>query len=216
MLTPKVEKLLAHLRASREFHIQLGKYAFTVDDGNLYPLDLLTNAVLNRSLALIEGFSVLIERRNFVAAAPLLRLQIDNALRYYAAWIVPNPHEFCVNILKEIPVRNQKDKSGKKMTDAYLVEQLGKEAPWLKSVYNNTSGYIHLSEKHLFVSAREKKLAKADLNLVISGIDEFPSDELYVEAIEAFVAATDLLLRYVHGWGATKEKAGAKSKEREL
>ena len=56
-----------------------------VDKGNVYPVDLRVNAVLHRSTNLVRGFALLIEQRNFICAAPLLRLQIDNCLRLLCA-----------------------------------------------------------------------------------------------------------------------------------
>ena len=35
------------------------------------------------------------------------------------------------------------------MTDRYLVNTLSKKYEWMPRVYESTSGFIHLSEKHL-------------------------------------------------------------------
>ena len=45
-------------------------------------------SIANRSFGLINGFSVMVQRRNAVCAYPLLRLQLDNALRLHASELV--------------------------------------------------------------------------------------------------------------------------------
>jgi len=41
------------------------------------------------------------------------------------------------------------------MTDRFLVDEFSKEYKWIKSVYKNTSGYIHLSDKHMLINITE-------------------------------------------------------------
>lgn len=115
----------------------------------LYPLDILANAVMNRSVALIDGFCGQIENENFICAAPLIRLQLDNLLRFYASFIVQDPHNFALKVFKGIEIRKLKDSNSIKMTDRYLVSRLSKEYSWIENVYRETSGYIHLSYQQL-------------------------------------------------------------------
>lgn len=116
----------------------------------IFPLDLLASAVMNRSLNLLLGFCSLIEARNFVAAAPLLRLQLDNVLRFSAAWLVYDPHRFAWEVIEGTTVTDIQDSTGQRMFDWYLVRKLAEENPWAPEVYKQASGYVHLSEKHFF------------------------------------------------------------------
>jgi hypothetical protein len=214
-MTEKVDNLIAHLRESRDAHLELGKYILTADKSNLYPLDFLAAAVLNRSLALIEGFCSLIEARNFTAAAPLLRLQLDNCLRFSAAWLVEQPHDFAMEVLRGKPVRKQRTRDGQLMTDHYLVRILSTEAPWVQSVYDHTSGYVHFSEKHIFRCLQESQDSESDVTIHIGLGDDVATEDLYIEAILAFIDATRLLLKYAHGWGFTKDNPEEVAKLRE-
>ena len=72
---------------------------YTAYASALYPLDLLAAAAFSRSLAQCSGFRALIEARNYICAASILRLQIDTALRFFAAFLVDNPHEFAGSVL---------------------------------------------------------------------------------------------------------------------
>ena len=115
----KVETALNELRAYRAKHFELGRYVY--ESGSMYPLDLLATAALNRSLNLMNGFCDLIEARNFLAAAPLIRLQLDSCLRFSAAWLVDDPHNFADKVLHDKRVDRLRDRDGNELRDRYLV-----------------------------------------------------------------------------------------------
>src|SRR5271154_1040794 len=116
----------------------------TAYQSKLYPVDVLAVAALNRSMALCKGFHSLVQQKNFICAASILRLQLDNALRFASVFIVTDPHSFASAIMDGKRIRDFKDKSGQLMTDAYLVEQMSKKHKWITKVYKTTCGYIHL------------------------------------------------------------------------
>jgi hypothetical protein len=116
---------------------------------------------------------------------------------------VSNPHEFAASVLAGTEVRKLKDRSGALLTDRYLVESVASEFPWAPSVYKSTSGFIHLSDKHIY-SAVQSVEDDGRLSMLIgSDPDRFPG-ELWVEMTEGFIAATDALFRYLEGWAFTK------------
>jgi len=177
------------------------------DGGAIYPVDLLAIAVLHRSTNLIRGFAMLVKQRNFISAAPLLRLQIDNCLRFYAVYLVKDPHEFAKNVFKGVHISKMTDKSGKSLTDSHLAKRLSELHPWVKRVYERTSAYVHLSSTHIFntfAPTTPEKQKERIQKLVFGRGDCFPTDELYEEATEAFIAATDVLFKYLVGWVETK------------
>ncbi len=146
----------------------------------------------------------MLRSRNFIAAAPLIRLQLDNLLRLSAGTLVHDPHKFAMDILEGTPVKKQKDISNNFMTDSYLLEILSKKYSWIKDVYNGTSGYIHLSEKHIINSmcAGDKKGA---LNFKITDSDAFVTEDDYLLAVDSFRKSTEALFEYALGWAKTKE-----------
>jgi hypothetical protein len=150
------------------------------------------------------GFIELIESRNFIAAAPLIRLQLDNCLRLSAGILVKDPHKFALNVLEGIPIKNQKDMLNEKMTDSYLVKILSKRYPWIDEVYKNTSGYVHLSEKHIF-NAMQAGNKDFDLELKITDKDAFVTNDVYLGAIFDFQRSSDVLFEYIYSWAYTKE-----------
>lgn len=175
-----------------------------VKAGDVFHMDILTMAVVNRALELSDGFKELILSEKFLCAAPLLRLQIDNLLRYSAAWLVDKPHEYVSKVMQGTPVKNLKDSTGNKMTDFYLVQKLSPDIPWVESVYKKTCGYIHFSESHfhkIMLSTEENGTFSIGIG---SKSNQIPK-EIYIEAIEAFNAATLEISKYVYGWLKTKD-----------
>jgi hypothetical protein len=203
----RIETELKELESSKTLHLEIAKNMMEAYNSSLYPLDLLAVAVFKRSLSLIRGFSDSIRNKNFICAAPLVRLQLDNLLRFYACFIVTNPHDFAVQILDGKHVRNLRDMENKKMTDRHLVEKLSKEFPWIKPVYEETSGYIHLSNKHIFNTMNSKVEDEKRVFTVIVGDEdsEFVKDSLILEAIQAMKEITKVLLKHLHGWAYTKD-----------
>lgn len=200
----KIKQLLGNLRAITKDHNEVGMNIAKAFDGKLYPMDLFSFAVLNRSISLLDAFCDLIEKRNFVVAAALLRLQLDNLMRYRAAWLVENPHDFVTTVLGGEKIRNIKDREGFKMTDTYLNESLSKDFPKLKDIYQHTSGYIHLSEKHFFNAMRPDKNYKVSMK--VGPTDSFIPEKSYLDAIAAFMEITSVLFLHLQGWKVAKEK----------
>lgn len=210
MVSGEVETALMGLDELNKAHLSVAGYVLQADGGALFPVDLVAQAVLHRSMALLRGFSGAIRDENFLCAAPLIRLQLDNLLRFYALFIVEDPHETSMQMFKGVPLRKQRDKKGSKMTDAYLAKKLSAELPWIPEVYKQTSGYIHLSEKHMFNTHGDVDESTRSVEICISGKDFKIDDGFRIEAIDCMKETTSNILRYIYGWGRTKDVVGAK------
>jgi hypothetical protein len=181
---------------------------FKEDSGNIFALDILIMSAVSRSLALLSGFKLLIEERNFISAAPLLRLQIDNSLRLFAISLVNEPEKIAKKVLEGEEIRKMKDSKGTKMTDRYLVDELSKLYPWIKNVYRQTSGYIHLSEKHFYTSIESIEREAVISFCIGKGGAMGVSEEIYLEAIDAFLEATRVFASLVGSWANQKTAIG--------
>jgi len=202
-LSTGVRESLSRLEDYRGRHLELAVRLMNACGGALYMMDFLVAATLNRSISLLRAFCSLLEEKNFMTAASVLRLQLDNVLRLFAAWIVTDPKEFIAKIMEGVPIRKLKDRDNKLMTDGYLVKKMSEEQAWIKRLYKGTCGYVHLSEKH-FVNTFKPGGKRKAISVVISGKDAFVTDTNRVEAIRAFEAVTQILLKYVEGWIFTK------------
>lgn len=117
---------------------------------NLTKDDLFFCATLDRCLHLMDGLSIMLRERNLTCAGPVLRLQMDNCMRTYAAFIAEDKDAVTSCLIHGTPIKQLKDVNGKKMTDWYLKEQITKIDASFGQVYEQASGYIHLSEKAFY------------------------------------------------------------------
>jgi len=109
-----------------------------------------------------------------------------------------------------IQKRRRRQASGVRFTnqgrrDAHLVSSLPAKFSWIAKVYEKTSGYIHLSEQHIFQALESLDGEERTLCIKVSATDKELSEKVYCEVIEAFCAATEMFLYYVEGWIFTKD-----------
>lgn len=201
-----VRESVSRLRAHRDRHYETGKALFGPSPGDIYELDFFFTGALKRSYCLLRGFCDLIESQNFVAAAPLIRLQLDNCFRTAAAGWAENPHLFASEVLGGTPIRNLKDNESKKMTDRHLIDRLAREWPWVKDIYSETSGFIHLSEKHIFNALTITSEERREAQITISDYDEFIPSNAYLVAVDAFARITDLFLGFVNAYADVRRQ----------
>jgi hypothetical protein len=204
-MNPRVEKALQKLKCYEKTHLKLHEDMFSGRRGAWYELDFLAVATLNRSLCLTTGFCTLIKARNFIAAVPLLRLQLDNLMRFSAAWLVDDPHGFAREVVNGTRIKDLKDRSGERMHDSYLKKICVKDYPQVSGLYENASDYIHLSNKHVFNAIQASKTGDGKFTAKVSAEDEYIPDETYLEAIQLFDATTKVLFSHFSRWIATKD-----------
>jgi len=172
--------------------------------GAMYPVDLLATGIIKRTISTIHGFKLLVESQNMVCARTLVRTQIDSALRFYAVFLVTDPHDFSRKVLDGKQINRMKDSSGEIMRDAYLVNKLSEDYPWLKNVYKNLSGYIHFSNSHIFNAVSASDTDENAINIAIQPIDTKYPEFSWVEIIDCFNESIDIFAKYLEGWIITK------------
>ncbi len=197
-----MKELLSKLEALANQHEVVAKRLFQQCEGKLFPADALAISVLNRSLQLKKGFSLLIENGCYTTAVALLRLQLDNVLRLNGVLRTSDPHETANLIYKGTKSSKIKDKSGENLRDNYLVEILTPKNSWLPHVYNLCCSYIHLSEQHIFHLLEQSKKDDRDNERIfaITDGDDHIDIKHKREVIEAFKVATDGVLTVVNIW----------------
>ncbi len=200
-----LDAALGVLLGGQREHLDLGRRMSEADGGNLFHMDLLATAVLNRSMRLVRGFADLI-RTNFLCAAPLVRLQLDNFLRFNASRHAPDLDAFVTALLRGTPVRKMKDTSGQPMTDANLLQKAAAEYPDLDDIYERGCAYIHLCEVHILHAA--EMTGPLRLALSISEREPEVNDGHRISAVHAMTRVTGLVLKHVEGWVLTKAEPG--------
>lgn len=200
----QLEESLSRLKSKRKEFITIAAEMAQAYEGALYAHDLFANAVIHRSMGLINGFVSAIESRNFICAAPLVRMHLDNLLRYYATYLVESLHDFSMQVLSGKSIRNIKDMKGYKMTDRYLVETLKTDLPWIEKVYNETCSYVHLSDKHIFNTVRPTEGKENSLSFSITGTDNFIPDKLRLESALIMEEISIQIIKRLKQWVFTK------------
>ncbi|MHB8156708.1 MAG: hypothetical protein ACYDEQ_04880 [Desulfocucumaceae bacterium] len=213
-MTGKIVKELKILEKNKDFALSLCQCMLSVDNGALYPLDMLAIGAVKRFLSTSSAFKVLIESTNLISARALIRIHLDTAIRFYAAWLVKNPHEFAKEVLAGKKIRDLKDTQGKKLTDAYLVNKITIDYPWVAIVYDNLCDYIHFSSQHMFSPMQDLNDEERKLSVVISDTDTTYPEFSWIEAVEYFNTTSDIFLKYLHGWVYTKAHTAAERKEK--
>jgi hypothetical protein len=199
-----VLKSLEELENRRNKLLKLTEEMLSAYKGAMYPVDIFAIGAVKRAISTAAGFRLLVESWNMICARAMLRMQIDTALRFSSIFLVKKPHDFVVEILKGQQINKTKDKDGNKMTDAYLVSKLAPEYSWLPVVYKNLSGYVHLSEHHLFDSIEHIDDESGSVLWAITETDMRFPDKSWTEVIACFNESTDIFMKYLEGWIFTK------------
>jgi len=85
-----------------------------------------------------------------------------------------------------------------------LVERLAEHHPWITGVYEKTSGYIHLSDMHLF-NTMGKQSGEQRLSVVTSDGDIFITEVQRAEAVYIMIELTTVVLWLLNSWALRKE-----------
>jgi hypothetical protein len=149
----------------------------------------------------------LILQENYLAGAPFIRMQLDSVLRLYALRLVDQPNSLAHEILKCEPLNKKKARTGEKMTDAYLCTALAQHEPWIKNVYKSGSGFVHLSEKHIFSLFTDTQQERT-FEMAIGAMQSHIPNELRVEAFAAMAHITELLIGLCKKWALEKNGQG--------
>ena len=148
----ELEKYLRELNAEADLLIQVGKNL--LENYGMTEFTIFCLAILNRTINLNRGYVSLLNEENYIAAAPLIRMNLDSLLRLFASSQSEYDYERFAH-----EVRNGKkiadiydSKKKKKLRDAELVKRLKKinGFSWVKEIYEIGSGFVHFSHQHVY------------------------------------------------------------------
>ncbi len=171
----------------RKRYLEVFSSHFGSADGTpMYTADLVMFGVMDRQIGLVESMPAIFESKNIHALAPLLRVQLDSLLRLHAFRIVESSDDLAHHIIKGLSLRKYKDRNGKELFDRHLVNTLKSELPWVESVYNTLSGWVHFSESHIFSAVSEGE-GEREIKVGVGSFREELPEGLLTEAEEALV-----------------------------
>ena len=196
---------LDQLDVSQKELINLAYQIAESADGAIYPIDLFVMAAIKKTLSINRGYVSQLREDNYVCGAALLRIQIDSALRLHASTLVKDTTKFVGEIMDGKPMNQLRDKKGKLLTDTYLYNEVSKSYPWITNLYKESSGFVHLSEKHFFATYSRSNEERHP-QFILSEKDEFIPDAVKVEATLAMLFVNFLIFDLCKDWLEFKKK----------
>lgn len=167
--------------------------------------DLFFCASLDRCIHLIDGIIPPLKDRNLTCAGALLRLQMDNCMRTYAAFIAKDKEKVINCLIYGTPIKNELDIRGNKMSDNNLKIEVTKLDSKFEQVYNQASGYVHLSEKAFYQTVTD---IGEDGKLILQVGHDSPEKQNYplLECAKAFNHFVLLHYKMLNAVAESKER----------
>lgn len=152
----------------------------------LYKEDFFFTSAIDRSIALLDGISHMLQQRNLSCASILLRAQIDNCMRIFAAFIAEDQTSYINGFIEGKKITKMKDNQGNKMTDYYLRKRLAIYDKNLDIVYENSSRYVHLSDKAFYSSVTTSASSQYDIEFTVRLPIKEKANPVFLEIVIAF------------------------------
>lgn len=210
-----LKNTIDQIRERQTDHLKLLHAVLQADGRRLFPADLIVTGAVQRSLMVTKGFLSMLRSQNYLCAGALLRLQIDNILRLYAASLFPSGSDTLKAFLEDRPLSRLKAPDGKPLTDKELCTRVGKIYSWVPLVYERTSGFVHFSGVAL-LSAIQGISTDGTIQFAVGArLGRRWRTAERLEAAQAFDEATKAVLEMVYSWGYTKARAASQRKKRE-
>ena len=181
------EKLLTEIDNKSKAIINMGKQLSAISD-KVDLFDWIIIAALNRTVNINKAYTTLIRDNNFIAAAPLVRINIDTLLRLYASIISEyDRNTFASKVIGGELIKKMKLRGTKKpLTDKTLHEELSKveDMEWVSQIYEAGSSFVHFDKTH-FISSRFVSDDDSTLMYMAIGFDDafVPEDQKLGSAV---------------------------------
>jgi hypothetical protein len=188
-MNDELAKRLIDLDKENDNLIQIGKTL--IEALGMTEFTLFCTAILNRTVNMNRGFISLIHDDNYIAAAPLVRINLDSLLRLFAC--SQSEYEFddfAKQVRKGKKIETMLDSKGKTLLrDSELVKRLEKiqGCRWVKDIYKIGSGFVHLSHQHVYSAF---KIEGTILTAGIRKNDEFISNSEKVAGTDYMIKAS--------------------------
>jgi hypothetical protein len=158
----ELEQYINELEAEGDQLIQIGKVL--LENIGMTEFTIFCISILNRTINLNRGYISLLNEENYIAAAPLVRINLDSLLRLYASSQSELDYEqFAYEVRNGKKIADIYDSNKKKkLRDSELVKRLKKVKgfSWVKDIYDIGSGFVHFSHQHIYSALKieEKKI----------------------------------------------------------
>ena len=137
-------------------------------------------------------------------ARAIVRMQIDTVSRLLAYTYVKDPEEMARKVIGGAALNKFKSREGQLLRDTHLIDRMTESHPWVREVYNRTSGEVHFSEKQLFASVQSTNDATRTMTMVISPFDEKYPEWSWSEVVTCLHRLNEILITILEGYAIHK------------
>ena len=191
------DKIILELDKIKNSYIKYLK-DFVLKDSIIYYKTIMVNAVLQRSLAIIDAYKKIILDNNIMAMNGLIRMQIDNCIYIYGVYILFEDKKDINKIFKDTILNNKQLKdlkvNDKKITDFYIVSKIDEFQKDFKNMYKFYNRFVHFSDSAGLLAMKIK--TKNIMEFVLS-TDYSRFDEDVIINGKTFIEVSKLILKYI-------------------
>lgn len=182
-----LDELDGRLQVLNELRKRIIELSKAIIGDTLYKEDFFFTSAMDRSVVLLDGISEMIKNRNLACGGILLRSQIDNCMRIFAAFIAESQTDFIDGFFVGKKISDMKDNRGNKMKDYILRQRLAEYDAKLDLVYRNFSEYVHLAEKAFYSSVTTSSSEQYDIEFSVGLPLKEKANPVLLEVANVFV-----------------------------
>ena len=120
--------------------------------GCFAPIDFYVDTVLKRAMVINGAYVKLAKTNNYIAAAPYIRMQMDNCINLGAGVMADDVLAYINHFLSGKDIYKFKDARKNNLYEKYIVQDMNKRYHGFKKGYEHYNKEIHLSVGHFFMA----------------------------------------------------------------
>ena len=120
--------------------------------GCFAPIDFYVDTVLKRAMVINGAYVKLAKVNNYIAAAPYIRMQMDNCINLGAGAMVKDILAYINHFLSGKELYKFKDERKNSLYEKYIVQEMNKRYGRFKQAYEHYNMEVHLSVGHFFMT----------------------------------------------------------------
>ena len=120
--------------------------------GCFAPIDFYVDTVLKRAMVINGAYVKLAKVNNYIAAAPYIRMQMDNCINLGAGAMVKDILAYINHFLSGKELYKFKDERRNSLYEKYIVQEMNKRYGSFKQAYEHYNMEVHLSVGHFFMA----------------------------------------------------------------
>lgn len=171
-------------------------------DSQVMKVDLIALSVLSRAISINRAFKTLIKDENTFASLHLVRIQIDNLIRY-SSILIAEDEKYIDWVLDGKPIKNFKDLNKKQFTDSYLVATFSNRFTDITGLYAKYCGHVHFGKEHLERIKTVSENKRADFRVEVGNFENYSLEERWIFVTD-FVSISMLLYTIINDWVISK------------